>query len=111
MNIQAKAYIFEDWFLAFHQSGILVTPYPFALFHESDSVPKRHVTGFPKNVANYAVPAKAEASRSFCFVPHFDLKFTDVCCPSLNNNTVVSKISWPERKLNKTMCWKSLRKT
>lgn len=56
--ILAEVYMVVDWFLAFHQEGFLLMPYQYAFIYESDTVSKRHVTGFPKTWHNMLLMVK-----------------------------------------------------
>lgn len=41
----------DIWIRVLNRAGVIVMPYPYAFLCDSDTVTKRHISGFPKNVA------------------------------------------------------------
>lgn len=48
----------DIWISTVDTAGLTLMPYPYAFLYDSDTVLKLHISGFPKNLAQYAVLAK-----------------------------------------------------
>lgn len=45
----------EKWISMLNLAGLVVMPYLHTFIYDSRAIRKRYITGFPKNVAQYAV--------------------------------------------------------
>lgn len=58
-----EAFMIERWTVAFGKHGFVVMPYSNAFMTQMDSIPKKYVSGIPKNSAQYAVEARMSGLR------------------------------------------------
>lgn len=84
-----------------NRAGLIVTLYLYAIIYDSDSRPKHHINGFPKNVAQYTVPFRTPGFHPEHFQSRFDSKLTNVDSPSSRSDGVVSNVSWITSKLTR----------
>lgn len=92
----ADFFMVDEWLLAFRKSCFNVMPYPYVFMYSSETVPKRMVSGFPRNVVQYAVVAKCPGLHLYGFTPSFGSHFTDIDCPTSKETAVVSSVSRPK---------------
>lgn len=92
-------------------SGFVVMPYPYAFMHQTESVPRKNVSGFAKNVVQYAVVARLLGIYIEGFSPHFLFRFTDVNFPSGKESALITNIIWPTLTLTTPKNLKILQKS
>lgn len=93
------SFTIDEWTLAFNKYGFVVMPYLYAFMYQTDSVPKRYVSGFPKNVALYEVVARLPGLHPDGVSPQFQSRLTGSDCLSSKGNAVISSVLWPTMKL------------
>lgn len=72
---------------------VMVMPYLYAFQYDSDTARKRHISEFPKNIAQYAALDRAPGSSLQQFQPQFDSQFTVLDCPSSRSDDVISNVN------------------
>lgn len=72
-------------------------PYPYTFISRKQTVPNRHIAGFPKNVSYFSESAKDLGVHSNNFVSQFSARFMDLDSLSLPDSAVITNVIWPTR--------------
>lgn len=49
--ILAELFINDIWISTLNKAGLIIMPYPYSILYDTGTVPNRHISGFPKNIA------------------------------------------------------------
>lgn len=63
--ILVEFFMINIWISTLNRAVLTVMPYPYVFLYDSDTVPERYITGFPKDVAQYAVLARTHRSHPY----------------------------------------------
>lgn len=81
-----------------------IMPYPHAILFTPCSSPKRHVSGFPKNVAKCAVVAQAAGNHLQNLNSRFYSAGADYDSPRSNGCAMIRNVRWITLKLTRRGC-------